>query len=382
MSQRILVWDVPTRVFHWLFAISFAACWYVSESDQWLSIHTFFGYLLLGLIGFRLVWGAVGGHYARFSAFCYSPLAGWRYLRQTLAGSSARYLGHNPAGSQAVYLLLAIGLAVCVSGIFGQGGEEQQGAVAGWIGTATGVVIRQAHGYIAFLMLLVVIGHLLGVAMESRLHKENLARSMVTGLKQAPPGSAVSTSSRGVGALLLLAVIVFGIWWFIYAWEEPVEKRLGHDDASKEGPHVAFVGPKLADDPLWRDECGSCHLAYHPNLLPARSWQKLMAQQDKHFGTDLGLDEATTTAVLAFLVNNAAETSKREAAYKINRSIKPGETPLRITETPYWVSKHHEISDNVWRSAKVKSKGNCAACHLDAEAGLFEDAAMGIPPLK
>lgn len=378
-SCRILVWDMPTRVFHWLFAISFAASWYISEADEWLSFHTFFGYLMLGLIGFRLAWGVVGGHYARFIEFMYNPLAGWRYLRQALAGRAARYIGHNPAGSQAVFLLLALGVAVCLTGMFTQGAEEQQGALAGWFGVKMGVMIRESHGYIAMAMLVVVIGHLLGVAMESRAHKENLARAMVTGIKEAPQDSPVSKPYRGVGMLLQAGTIVFGIWWFFYAWHEPVEKRLGKFDAKPEGPHVAFVGPKLPDDAQWREECGSCHLAFHPNLLPERSWKKLMAEQDKHFGTDLALDAGVSAAVLDFLVKNAAENSKREAAFKINRSIKSDVTPLRITGTSYWVRKHSEIADLVWRSPKVKSKANCAACHLDAEQGTFEDAAMRLP---
>lgn len=377
MQQRILVWDIPTRVFHWLFAGSFAACWYVSESDQWLSFHTFFGYLMLGLIGFRLIWGIVGGHYARFTAFLYSPMAGLRYLEQALSGRGARHIGHNPAGSQAVYLLLTVGLATCLTGVFAHGGEEQHGALAGWFDTQTGETIKIAHYYVAILMLIVVIAHLAGVAMESWLHKENLARSMVTGIKEAPPGSAASQPNRGVGTALLLVVIAFGSWWFFYALRAPVAK-LGYDDA-KLGPHVAFVGPKLPDNAKWRDECGGCHLAFHPSLLPARSWRKMMDEQNKHFGTDLGLDDATKTAVLNFLVANAAENSDREAAYKIRRSIRAGEAPLRITETLYWVKKHQDISDAVWRSAKVKTKSNCAACHQDAEAGTFEDAAMEIP---
>lgn len=104
-----------------------------------------------------------------------------------------------------------------------------------------------------------------------------------------------------------------------------------------------------------------------------------MAEQDKHFGTDLALDEATSKELLAFMVNNSAEKSSREAALKINNSIQPEATPLRITETQYWIKKHHDIAESDWRSAKVKSKVNCTACHLDAEAGTFEDAAMQIP---
>lgn len=377
--KRILVWDIPTRLFHWLLVTSFTAAWLTSESDRWLSVHTFFGYLMLGLLGFRLIWGVVGGHYARFASFMYSPKAGLAYVRQTLAGGAIRHLGHNPAGSQAVFLLLILGLVVCLTGVFTQGGEEQHGAVTGLAGITAGMMFKTAHELSAILMLLLVFVHLAGVALESWLHKENLSLAIVTGMKVAPEGSIASKPHRLVGGLLLLAVAVFGVWWFFYALHEPVEKSLGHDDAAIEGPHVAFVGRKLPDDPKWREECGSCHLAFHPNLLPSRSWEKLMAEQADHFGTDLALDLPTREALLAFMVNNAAEKSSTEAAFKINRSIKPGSTPLRITETPYWIDKHRDIAASDWRLPQVKSKTHCAACHQDAEAGTFEDAAMRIP---
>ncbi len=376
--KRILIWDVPTRLFHWLFATSFVVAWLTSEDDQWLSVHTFFGYLMLGLIGFRLIWGVAGGHYARFASFLYSPMVGLAYLRQALSGGGARYLGHNPAGSQSVYLLLALGLAVCITGLFTQGGEEQQGAVAGLVSIAMGRMIKEGHEITAILMLLMVFGHLAGVVVESLLHKENLPRSMITGMKEAPEGAPASRPYRLTGALMLVAVTVFGVWWFFYALHQPIEEHLGYKVGENE-PHVAFVGDKLPDNAQWRDECGSCHLAFHPSLLPARSWQKMMAEQDQHFGTDLALDEATSKALLDFMVTNAAEKSTREAAVKINGSIKPVDTPLRITETAYWDKKHSKISEAEWRLPKVKSKVNCAACHLDAEEGTFEDAAMHIP---
>jgi cytochrome b len=377
--NRILVWDIPTRLFHWLLATSFAVAWLTSESDQWLSVHTFFGYLMLGLIGFRLIWGVTGGHYARFVSFAFSPKAGLIYVRGMWARSAARYVGHNPAGSQAVFLLLLLGLSVCLTGVFTQGGEEQQSVAAGALNIAAGTMIKNAHEFTATLMLLLVLGHLAGVAIESWLHKENLPLSMMTGRKLAPDGSPTSGSYRLAGGLLLAAVAGFGVWWFFYALHEPIEKSLGHDDIAAEGLHVAFIGRKLPNDPKWRDECGSCHLAFHPNLLPSRSWQKLMAEQANHFGSDLALDSATSADLLAFLVKNAAETSSTEAAFRINTSVKPDSTPMRITETPYWVDKHSDIADSDWHLPQVKSKANCAACHLDAEAGTFEDAAMRIP---
>jgi len=151
------------------------------------------------------------------------------------------------------------------------------------------------------------------------------------------------------------------------------------DTADLGAPHVAFVGAALADDPKWREECGSCHMAFHPTLLPARSWQKLIAEQDRHFGADLALDAPTREALLAFMVNDAAEKMSTEAAFRINRSIKPETTPLRITDTPYWTKKHRDIAASDWLLPQVKSKVNCAACHQDAEAGTFQDAAMRIP---
>ena len=378
--KRILVWDVPTRLFHWLFATSFAGAWLTSESDEWLSLHAFFGYLMLGLIGFRLVWGVTGGHYARFSSFAYSPMAGLAHLRKAIAGDDPRHVGHNPAGSQAIFLLLGLGLVTCLSGVLVQGGEEQQGVAAGWVGHALGNIIKEGHDLAATLMLLVAAGHVVvGVALESWRHKINLPRTMVTGMKDAAEGTPASRPYRVVGALLLAAAVAFAVWWFFYALDKTLDKHVGREKAAAEGPHVAFVGPALAGDPKWREECGSCHLAFHPSLLPARSWKKLIADQEQHFGEDLALDEPTRAALLAFAASNAAEQHATEAAFKIHGSVKAEDTPLRITQTPYWIKKHRDIAASDWLLPQVKSKMNCAACHQDAEAGTFEDAAMRIP---
>jgi cytochrome b len=377
--QSLLIWDLPTRLFHWLFAASFAGAYITAESDAWLGVHTGLGYLMLGLLVFRLIWGFAGGHYARFSNFLFSPMQAWQYLRQTLEKRAARHLGHNPAGSWAVYLLLALGLVVGLTGVFAQGGEEQQGAAAALLGYDLGHAIKEVHESIATLMLLLVFGHIAGVVVESWLHRENLARSMVTGVKQGPDEAPVSRPYRLVGVLLLLAAAGFSGWWFQYAAEAPLEKLAGRPHAVTEAPHVAFVGKPLASNAAWREECGGCHLDFHPGLLPARSWRKLFAEQHQHFGDDLGLDTASTESLLAFALENEAGRHRSEAAWKIDRSVKQESIPLRITETPYWVKKHRDINESVWRSPKVLAKANCAACHLDAQAGTFEDAAMRMP---
>ena len=377
--KRVLVWDIPTRLFHWSFAASFAIAWLTSNSDQWLSIHVFCGYLMLGLIGFRLVWGFTGGHYARFSSFLYGPKAGLAYLRAVFSATAKRHVGHNPTGSVAIFLLLGLGLVVGITGIFTQGSEEQHGVVRGLVSIAAGRIFKEGHEIAATLMLLLVGVHLAGIAVESWLHKENLPRSMINGVKEVPENTQGSRSFGPVGLLMLIVIAAFTAWWFAYALPEPAARWLGYKQAAGQTPNTAFIGPRLADDPLWRDECGSCHLAFHPNLLPARSWGKIMAEQSTHFGTDLAFDGEIKEAVRKFLLQNAAENSHTEAAFKILRSLGPEVTPLRVTETPYWVRKHEEITAGDWALPQVKNKINCGACHLDAEAGTFEDAAMRIP---
>jgi cytochrome b len=377
--HRILIWDIPTRLFHWTLALSFAGAWLTSESDQWLGVHVFLGYLMLGLVVFRVVWGLVGTHYARFSSFWFSPKDALVYLRQISTGHAQRHVGHNPTGSVAIYLLLLFTVVVGVTGFFTLGAEEQQGVIAGWMGIVQGRIFKELHEVSAIVMLLLVLGHIAGVVIESVLHKENLARSMLTGTKLAPLGTPAVQPRTVIAVLMVVLITVFATWWFFYTLHASVEQQLGRPEGSINAPNVPFVGAKLPDNAQWREECGSCHLPFYPSLLPSRSWTRILAEQDQHFGTDLGLDAPTSAALLAFLNANAAEKHLTEAGVKIDRSVSPDVSPLRITETPYWIKKHRDIKDADWRAPKVKSKTNCDACHLDAIAGTFEDAAMRIP---
>lgn len=380
--QRTLIWDLPTRLFHWTLASSFAVAWLTSDGDQWLAIHVFFGYLMLGLVAFRVVWGFAGSHFSRFASFWFGPRQAMDYLKQVASGRASRHVGHNPTGSLAIYILLAMAVVVGVTGIITLGGDEQQGLAAGWLTFAQSKFLKDLHELGAIAMLLVVMGHITGVVVESILHKENLARSMVTGVKLADANTPKTSAHGLVAVLMLLAMLGFGGWWFYYAIDKTIDNQAWHmkqETGVGEEPHVKFIGKQLPDNRQWRDECGSCHSVFYPALLPARSWQKMMAEQDKHFGTDLGFDKATNDAILKFMVDNAAEQHAVEAAYKIEQSIAATDTPLRITETPYWVKKHREIGASDWANPLVKSNTNCAACHSDADNGTFEDAAMHIP---
>lgn len=366
--MQIPVWDVPTRLFHWLFALAFVVAWITGDSDTYRDLHVFVGYLMLGLLAFRLAWGLLGSRYARFRSFRFSPRQALQYIFSSLSRNAPRFIGHNPAGAWAVYLLLVLGLLVSISGILVLGGEEQQGLVSGVSTYAEGEALKELHEVLASAMLALVLVHLVGVAVESWLHRENLTKAMFDGRKQGVAAEAISSVHYLIGTLLMSLAIAFGVWFF---W--------GYFTQTPQRPYLPFVGKALPDNKVWREECGSCHLAYHPTLLPARSWTRLLQNQNEHFGEALGLDAATTAAILDFLQKNSADTEMTEPAYKINQSITPNAIPLRITETGYWVDKHREVPAAVWRNQKVGNKANCSACHQDAEKGTFEDAAMRLP---
>jgi cytochrome b len=367
-SAVVAVWDWPTRVFHWLLVASFALAWLTYEDNRYLDVHVFAGYVMLALLLFRLGWGVWGGRYACFRQFGYGWTSVRAYLRGLLSGHPRRYLGHNPAGAWAVFVLLALGFVVTLTGLLVIGGEERHGPFAGMLGFQQGTAIRAIHELAAWLMLALVLVHIAGVAVDSLLHRENLVKAMITGYKRADTGAEETALHRVVGTVMLGTVLAAATVYFVgYLLETP------------ERPYRPFIGRVLPDNATWRTECGSCHLAYHPTLLPARSWEKLLAQQADHFGENLALDAQVLTEIKGFLLRNAAESRLSEPAWKISASIPAADTPLRITEMPYWKMKHNDIPEKVWRRPKVGGRANCGACHLDAEQGTFEDAAMRLP---
>jgi cytochrome b len=117
MLQRILVWDAPTRMFHWLQVLSFAAAYWTADSERLRNYHVALGYILLGLLVFRLLWGFIGTRYARFGSFVFNPKQIITYLLALIKGKPQHYLGHNPAGSVSVWVLLGLGLFICVTGV-------------------------------------------------------------------------------------------------------------------------------------------------------------------------------------------------------------------------------------------------------------------------
>jgi len=370
-SARVVIWDLPTRVFHWLLVAGFAIAFLTSEDSRYLYAHVFAGYLLLGLLLFRFLWGVIGSHYARFRAFAYDGPSVTAYLKGLLTGQAARHIGHNPAGSWAIFAMLGLGLAISVAGLITLGGEEGHGPLVGLVSYEVGAATEAVHEWLAWTMLALVALHLAGVIVESFVHRENLIGSMITGVKEVVAGTPGVYTYGLLGVAMLFFAATSALLYF-----------RGYLIETADQPYLPYKGPELADSATWRSECGDCHLAYHPNLLPARSWQRMMDGQADHFGEDLSLAEESIAEIAEFLTANAAEMKQTEAAHEIMRTVAPGDSPLRVTETAYWKHEHEDIEDVYWQSSKVKNEINCDACHLDAKFGTFEDSAMRLPDLE
>jgi hypothetical protein len=138
-------------------------------------------------------------------------------------------------------------------------------------------------------------------------------------------------------------------------------------------------GLPSVDNKIWRQECASCHTAFHPGLLPERSWRKLMDGLDRHFGENASLDTASRKAITDFLVANSADRLDARRARKVAASIPAGQAPLRISESPWFVRKHDELSAAVWQRKSIGSRANCGACHPGADQGAFNEHDIRIP---
>lgn len=210
-----LVWDLPVRIFHWLMVLSFAGAYLTAESERWRLVHVTLGYTMVGLVGFRVVWGLVGSRYARFSNFVRGPAAATRYLRSLVSGRPEHHIGHNPAGALAILALLGLTVAIGISGW----------SVYNDIGARWS---EELHEIAANVMLAVIGVHVAGVLLSSVLHHENLMASMITGRKVGRPEDGVRSAWRTVAMLMLIAVL--GFWWL--QWQAASPAGGGRDAAA------------------------------------------------------------------------------------------------------------------------------------------------------
>ena len=175
----VQVWDRFVRLFHWTLALSLVIAWFSAQSFE--TLHMWAGYAAGALVALRVAWGFAGAGHARFAQFVRRPGTVLSYLRDVASGREARFVGHNPAGGAMILALL--------SGLIAS-------AFTGWMLTTDALWgvqwAQRLHSLVAHGLLLLVLGHLVGVALASFRHRENLVRAMIVGRKRAPEAGDVA----------------------------------------------------------------------------------------------------------------------------------------------------------------------------------------------
>ena len=203
---------------------------------------------------------------------------------------------------------------------------------------------------------------------------------------------------KGIILLVALFLMVNGVFyaaladhdehkekrWYqkIFDWDDDDDNDDNdhHTDNRKNSKHSRERYLNPVSNPTYKEQCGACHFAYQPELLPSGSWEKILARLDDHFGEEVDLDLDSKKIIAEYLKANSAEYSSAKRAVKIMRSLR-GQTPMRITDVPYIREKHQDddIPADAFTRKSVGSMSNCIACHTTAENGIYEDDHVVIP---
>ncbi|MBR2512787.1 MAG: cytochrome b/b6 domain-containing protein [Halomonas sp.] len=223
-TQRVLVWDGLVRLFHWGLLVAVAFSYYTTKTDGApflfpIEVHAQAGYIIIGLLVFRVIWGFVGSVYARFSTFLYPPHKTAAYTKALLSRRAPPYASHNPLGGWMVILMLLSLAFQSVSGLFLSDDIFFQGPLYGLVGRDISREIASLHALNSDFLLMLIGLHVVALVAH-KLLGESLVSAMVTGAKrfQQPPVDLVLASIRirrvQAGAALMIALGVTGWLWF------------------------------------------------------------------------------------------------------------------------------------------------------------------------
>lgn len=373
--KEINVWDLQTRIFHWSLVV-FVLCTMVTadilryfgidlvNKDTWLAFHIGTGVAVGILLTFRILWGLCGPHYSRFSSLRLSLHELIDYFQAVIKNIKTNHTGHNPAASWSALCIIAFGLLAVLSGVVVFGLDEGRGMLRSLYADFHPFSgnLKLLHLGLSYALLGVILGHVGGVLNETIRHKTGLITAMVTGKKLSD--EAEVPFSAGTPLKLVSFTLVLSPLFAVVYFSSSMNTR----------QPLSLLIPSV-----YKKECGACHMAFAPNMLPEKSWKMMMADLQDHFGDDATIDDASKLEIEEFLVKNAAEHSLEEASVKFLRSIDPAHPPLRITDISYWKEKHKLIDEATYRHGAIKSRINCVACHKWSEYGSFEDSDIRIP---
>lgn len=215
-QRGVRVWDLPTRLFHWLLLVCIAAAVACAQvGGNWTEWHVRFGAAALGLLAFRLIWGVVGPRYARFKSFLYSPRVMLAALKRLFADSQ-RHPGHSPTGALSVFALLGVLVIQAVSGLFSSDSISTDGPLVHLVGETTVSLATTLHKSLQWALYGLVALHVVAVLGYVLIKKDDLIGAMVHGDKQGIHAAAASDSAviRVAGLGLMAACVSASLWLF------------------------------------------------------------------------------------------------------------------------------------------------------------------------
>lgn len=212
------VWDLPTRLFHWLLAAAVIGCVITAKiGGNAMEWHFRLGHLVLALLVFRLLWGVFGGRWSRFASFIYAPATLVRYLRGQGRADEQLDVGHSPTGALSVFALLALLLTQVATGLVSDDQIAFIGPLNKYVSIDTGLQATSWHQtWGQWIIIGLVVLHVLAIVVYL-VKRNNLVKPMIDGDKLLPPGTPPSADGMAQRALALgLALAAGGLAWWVY----------------------------------------------------------------------------------------------------------------------------------------------------------------------
>jgi len=194
----------------------------------------------------------------------------------------------------------------------------------------------------------------------------------------------ISIIALGILSIASIGVVMSSSEWSEREDEERYGKEYESDDHEDGVFRDAWLDSRAdvhpAENQIYQSECGGCHFAYQPGLLPGKDWERIMDSLVEHYGDDASLDELQTAEIRGYLLDNAADRARLSRARAFSAGSHTGDDLPRITTTRYFRREHSEIPTRVVRgNAEVGSFSNCQACHRNADAGIYNEHQVVIP---
>jgi cytochrome b len=254
--MKFLIWDLPTRLFHWLFAgsvvMAFALAELAEKETPLFYMHVVFAVLAALLLIWRLLWGIIGSKHSKWSQLFFTPGSIVEYFKSVLSGRGIYHAGHNPGGATVVLGIMGLVALTIVSGLLITQSE----------------FFEEVHESLPIVTMVLVAFHVVGVLLATRMNNENYALSMITGRRRATEPESIS-SAHPVAAVFMLALVLGGWFYFIKGFDrnkalftapgtswtfqvgEPEDEGEGNEnegDAQSQGPEGENAGADDDDD--------------------------------------------------------------------------------------------------------------------------------------